>query len=228
MGKGSRFLQPPTASVLLVAAGVLALAIFVFDTVTPFGMAVAVLYVLVVLIVGAFMQGRGILLTSAGCAALTVLSYGLSHEATTPIDALVRCVMSLSAIGITTILVLKYQSASEVLREQARLLDLTHDTIFVRDMNDVITYWNVGAEELYGWTAEEAIGKRAHELLHTTFPLPLDEIRAELLRSGRWDGELGKAKADGTRVVVSSRWSLVRDEQGRPAAIFFNNTATTE
>src|SRR5215468_2218210 len=98
MGKGTRFLQPPTASVLLVAAGVLALAIFVFDTVTPFGMAVAVLYVLVVLIAGAFMQGRGILLTSAGCAALTVLSYGLSHEAATPIDALVRCVMSLSAI----------------------------------------------------------------------------------------------------------------------------------
>jgi len=72
--------------------------------------------------------------------------------------------------------------------QHARLLDLTHDTIFVRDMNDVITYWNLGAEELYGWTAEEAIGKRAHELLHTTFPLPLDEIRAELLRSGRWDG----------------------------------------
>jgi PAS domain S-box-containing protein len=112
--------------------------------------------------------------------------------------------------------------------QHARLLDLTHDTIFVRDMNDVITYWNRGAQELYGWTAEEAIGKRAHELLHTTFPLPLDEIRAELLRSGRWDGELGKAKADGTRVVVSSRWSLVRDEQGMPAAILATNNDITE
>src|SRR5499426_1351790 len=126
------------------------------------------------------------------------------------------------------------QSRDELAKEvaertqQARLLDLTHDTIFVRDMNDVITYWNLGAEELYGWTAEEAIGKRAHELLHTTFPLPLDEIRAELLRSGRWDGELGKAKADGTRVVVSSRWSLVRDEQGRPAAILATNNDITE
>ena len=49
--------------------------------------------------------------------------------------------------------------------QQASLLNLTHDTIFVRDMNDVITYWNRGAQELYGWTAEEAIGKRAHELL---------------------------------------------------------------
>jgi PAS domain S-box-containing protein len=69
--------------------------------------------------------------------------------------------------------------------QQASLLNLTHDTIFVRDMSDVITYWNRGAQELYGWTAEEAIGKRAHELLQTVFPVPLEEIRAELLRSGR-------------------------------------------
>ncbi len=59
--------------------------------------------------------------------------------------------------------------------QQASLLNLTHDTIFVRDMSDAITYWNRGAEELYGWTAEEAIGKRAHELLQTAFPAPIDE-----------------------------------------------------
>jgi len=76
--------------------------------------------------------------------------------------------------------------------QQASLLNLTHDTIFVRDMSDVITYWNRGAQELYGWTAEEAIGKRAHELLRSVFPEPIEEIRAELLRSGRWDGELKK------------------------------------
>src|SRR6202007_2559161 len=53
--------------------------------------------------------------------------------------------------------------------QQASLLNLTHDTIFVRDMNDIITYWNRGAEELYGWRAEDAIGKRSHELLQTIF-----------------------------------------------------------
>ena len=100
--------------------------------------------------------------------------------------------------------------------QQASLLNLTHDTIFVRDMSDVITYWNRGAQELYGWAAEEAIGKRAHELLQPVFPAPIEEIRAELLRSGRWDGELEKTRADGTRVVVASRWSLRRDEQGGP------------
>ena len=56
--------------------------------------------------------------------------------------------------------------------QQASLLNLTHDTIFVRDMSDVITYWNRGAQELYGWTAEEAIGKRAHELLQSVLPAP--------------------------------------------------------
>ena len=112
--------------------------------------------------------------------------------------------------------------------QQASLLNLTHDTIFVRDMNDVITYWNRGAQELYGWTEEEAIGKRADGLLQSVLPAPIEEIRAELLRSGRWDGELQKTRADGSQVVVASRWSLRRDEQGRPAAILETNNDITE
>jgi PAS domain S-box-containing protein len=112
--------------------------------------------------------------------------------------------------------------------QQASLLNLTHDTIFVRDMSDVITYWNRGAQELYGWTAEEAIGKRAHQLLQTDFPVPIDEIHAELLRADRWEGEIEKMKADGTRVVVSSRWALVRDEQERPVAVLATNNDITE
>jgi len=107
--------------------------------------------------------------------------------------------------------------------QQASLLNLTHDTIFVRDPNDIITFWNRGARELYGWTAEEAIGKHSHQLLHTEFPTPLEEVRAELLRTGRWEGELRKTKADGSPVVVASRWSLRRDELGHPVAILETN-----
>jgi PAS domain S-box-containing protein len=99
-----------------------------------------------------------------------------------------------------------------MLREKARLLDLTHDTIFVRDMDNVITYWNRGAEELYGWTADEVVGKvTTHQLLRTVFPARLEEIDAELLRTGRWEGELRHTKQDGTQIVVASRWSLQRD-----------------
>jgi len=112
--------------------------------------------------------------------------------------------------------------------QQASLLDLTHDTIFVRDMSDVITYWNRGAEELYGWRADDAIGKRAHELLQTVSPMPIEEIHGELLRAGRWEGELDKRKADGTPVAVASRWSLRRDEHERPVAILETNNDISE
>jgi PAS domain S-box-containing protein len=112
--------------------------------------------------------------------------------------------------------------------QQASLLDLTHDTIFVRDTSDVITYWNRGAEELYGWTSEQAIGRPAHQLLQTIFPMPLDEIRAELLRAGRWEGELTKTKADGRQVVVASRWSLRRDPHDQPNAVLETNNDITE
>jgi len=107
--------------------------------------------------------------------------------------------------------------------QQASLLNLTHDTIFVRDMDDIITYWNRGAAELYGWTEDQAVGKHSHQLLQTDYPLPMDEVREELLRTGRWEGELQKTKADGSRVFVASRWSLRQDEQGDPVAILETN-----
>ncbi len=112
--------------------------------------------------------------------------------------------------------------------QQASLLNLTHDTIFVRDMSDVITYWNRGAQELYGWTAEDAVGKRSPQLLQTIYPAPPEDIREELLRTGRWEGELKKTRADGTQVVVASRWSLRRDEQERAVAILETNNDITE
>jgi PAS domain S-box-containing protein len=112
--------------------------------------------------------------------------------------------------------------------QQASLLNLTHDTIFVRDMSDVITYWNRGAQELYGWASEEAIGKRSHDLLRTIFPAPIDDIGVVLLRTGRWEGELKHTKSDGTEVVVASRWSLRRDEQERPVATMETNNDITE
>ena len=103
--------------------------------------------------------------------------------------------------------------------ERSSLLDLTYDAIFVRDMNAIITYWNRGAEEFYGFTRQEAIGKRPGDLLHTVFPKPFEEVWEELLQTDRWEGELTHTKADGTQVIVASRWSLRRDEQRRPVAI---------
>ena len=103
--------------------------------------------------------------------------------------------------------------------QHASLLNLTHDSIFVRDMNAIITYWNRGAEEFYGWTQKEAIGKRPADLLRTVFPKPFEEVWEELLQTDRWEGELTHTKADGVQVIVASRWSLWRDQQDRPVAI---------
>ena len=116
----------------------------------------------------------------------------------------------------------------DTLREQAQLLDLTHDTVFVRDMSDTITYWNRGAAEQYGFMKEEAVGQSSHLLMQTVFPAPLAEINAELLRVGRWEGELVHTKRDGTRVVVASRWALQRGEHGNPIAVLETNNDITE
>ena len=140
----------------------------------------------------------------------------------------IRCLVSIAAVAITTFLALRIQSAGTVLREQADLLDITHDAIFVRDLSDVITFWNRGAEELYGWPREEAVGKISHELIRTVFPEPLQDIKTALIRDNRWEGELVHTKRDGSQVVVASRWSIQRNRAGRPLAILETNNDITE
>jgi len=122
----------------------------------------------------------------------------------------------------------RVRERTALLREQAGLLDLTHDSVFVRDMADVITYWNRAAEEFYGWTAHEAVGQVSHHLMRAVFPAPIEHIQAELLRAGRWEGELVHTKADGSRAVVASRWSLQHDERGQPLAILETNNDLTD
>lgn len=139
MGYWSRVGSSATSSVLPVVAFSTAIGIFLIDTLTPLGIAVAVLYVVVLFMAANFLEQRGILLVAAACVGLTVLSYLLTHGHSFG-SALVRGILSLAAIGVTTFLILRNQSTNVVLREQAGLLDVTHDAVFVRDMSDKITY----------------------------------------------------------------------------------------
>lgn len=79
-----------------------------------------------------------------------------------------------------------------------------------------------------GWSRNEAVGKISHDLNQTVFPAPLEDIKAELIRTGRWEGELIHTRRDGTKVVVASRWSLQRDHQARPAGTLETNNDITE
>jgi PAS domain S-box-containing protein len=109
------------------------------------------------------------------------------------------------------------------------LLDLAHDTIMTLDLNWVITFWNQGAERMYGWTATEAIGQVSYTLLHTQFPQPLPAIQAELFEQGYWEGELQHRNRDQQPLIVASRWILQKDEMGRPSKILkINNNITAQ
>jgi PAS domain S-box-containing protein len=113
------------------------------------------------------------------------------------------------------------------LQEQIQLHNLTHDAIVAYDMSDRITFWNQGAEALYGWTAAQAIGQRIHDLTRTMSSIPLDELRDEVVREGRWEGELQRVRSDGSTVFVSSRFALWRDDKGKPRAVLATNNDIT-
>jgi PAS domain S-box-containing protein len=141
-------------------------------------------------------------------------------------------IVALAAFLITSLavtgLVRRLGRLGDLHRDQTRLLDLTHDPVLVRDMSDAITFWNRGAEELYGWKRDEAFGKVAHQLLQTVFPDPLEQIKQSLLHSGRWEGELVHTRRDGRQVVVASRWALERDDGGRLLGILETNNDITD
>jgi PAS domain S-box-containing protein len=114
------------------------------------------------------------------------------------------------------------------LAEQAHLLDMTGDAIIGRDRADRIVYWNRAAEELYGFTREEAIGQISHELLRTEFPEPLPMILETLWRDGRWSGELSHASRSGSRIITLSRWVAERDDDGELIRVLESNNDITE
>jgi PAS domain S-box-containing protein len=118
--------------------------------------------------------------------------------------------------------------AEATLAQQARLLDVTHDCIMVRKLDGTILYWNHGAEVLYGWTSEEAVGRISHSLLRTKFPEPLADIMAKATRSGTWDGDKVHTARDGRRIDVSSRWVVQYDELGQPLSILESNHDITQ
>jgi PAS domain S-box-containing protein len=128
-------------------------------------------------------------------------------------------------IEATVIDVTARKEAEQKLTEQAQVLDLAQ--VLVRDMQNRIVLWNQGAEKLYGFSKEEALGRMSHELLRTEFPRPIEEIEQELHRAGRWEGELVHLRRDQSRIVVSSLWVVQRGPDGEPVRILEANSDIT-
>ena len=120
------------------------------------------------------------------------------------------------------------QQAERKVRQQAALLDITTDAIFVQELDEQISFWNRGAERLYGWTAAEALGQNAYSLLYREFLPQWEAIEKVLAAKGEWLGELHQVTKAGKAIVVQSRWTIVRDERGDPKSTLVVSTDITE
>lgn len=117
--------------------------------------------------------------------------------------------------------------AEELAREQANLLDLASDAIMVCSLDGAITFWNHGAQRLYGWTSDEAVGGDMVDMLMDD-PTVLAATELGVREQGEWSGPLQQHARDGRELIVNSRWTLVRDDEGEPRSVLVINTDLTE
>ena len=199
-----------------VAAGALAIAIFVFDTLTHLEIAVGVFYVAVVLIVVRSFDQRAVLLVAAGCMVLAVLSYLLSREGPLSVTALANLAIDLSAIATATYLALRNQSAERALTDQFRLVIDTIPTLAWRTRPDgYAEFFNRRWQEYTGLSLEQAQGWGWTDAIHPDDVAGLTDTWRAILG----DGRPGETEARMRRGDGAYRWFLfraepLRDERG--------------
>jgi PAS domain S-box-containing protein len=135
---------------------------------------------------------------------------------------------SIHGIVINSRDVTERKRAEERIIEQAALLDKATDAIMTLNLDGQITFWNSGAERLYGWRADETVGKLHESQLYSQENAPAFNARSRTLRDGRWKGELVQMRKDGAELFVESRWTLVPDRDGNPRSMLIINTDITE
>ena len=118
--------------------------------------------------------------------------------------------------------------AEERIRQQAELLDKSQDAILVRDLDDRIIFWNKSAEVMYGWLAQEVIGRKTTDFLFRRIAPDYQDAQRILLERGEWRGEFNQVTKDGQELIVETRWTLVRDDAGNPIQKMVVNTDITE
>lgn len=220
--------KPVNPTIYRLAAIVLTVSIFLFDVLSPLEGAVAVLYVLSIFLVAHSGRRWEIVAMAVTCLVLTALAYVISHGLPLRDAPALRALVSMAALAIALTLALRNQAATQTLAAQAQLIDLSHDMIFVTDMDGVILFWNRAAEDTYGWAAGDAIGKRADDLLQTVFPIDRAHAKHTLLETGRWDGAMEHQTRSGAKLALESRWALARGPDDTILGIMETHTDVSE
>lgn len=193
-----------------------AAVLFLADVWLPLPGPIAALYLCVVFLVA--LSGRHALVVPAGvaCGALAILAFLLSPATDTSPDAVAQLVLGLLVIAGATGFAFHLGRQQEPMLEQARILELAHDTVIVCDAEDRIAYWSEGAEKLYGWPRQQALGAACDQLLRTEYSSTgASDARAE---AGMWAGEITRHRQDGSRIVLASRRLVRRNRLGRRIA----------
>ena len=124
--------------------------------------------------------------------------------------------------------ILERKSAEERLLEQADIINHARDAIIIRNFeDDQITFWNKGAEHLYGWSANEALGEPIGKLIYAD-PKEREAASRTLIPTGEFHGELRQVTKDGREVLVNGRSTIVRNPDGTPRSVLSINTDVTE
>jgi PAS domain S-box-containing protein len=209
--------------------------VFIFDLLTPVGYAVWLGYLLPLIIASWKLQRWFIYTLASVCTAFIALGFIYSFIVIkseialfNPKMALLNRFLAVFTLWVATILLAERKLAEEQIQEQATFLDSVQEAIEVRNLGHRLIYWNKGAQRLYGWTKEEAIGKNANRLLYKEESPMLIEAKKSIIEKSEWIGELHQVTKDKKEIIVESHWSLIRDNEGKPKSILIINTDITE
>jgi len=208
---GTRLTGSTAFALLALALGI---GIFAVDMFSPLGGAIAVLYTVCIILLTR--GGRPVMVALGGIvAAIAAMIAFLAGHWGEPVGAAhVRLGVSLAAIGVTTILSYGILSTRKLCSEQANILALTHDSVIVLDRHDRVAGWNEGAAQIYGWSAEEAIGRAYDDLI--ILEAPRGAAKQRLEQSGALTEEMAGTGKDGVPFTVSTRMVRRRNLAGAP------------
>jgi two-component system, LuxR family, sensor kinase FixL len=216
------------APIILGISIFVALAVFSIHLFWNNQISISILYVVALLICATLENRTTLLALGAFCGALLLVGFVCGDGPPYTLDSIARSAICLLTIAITTFMLLQMENARRSLKSQARLLDQAHDSIFVRKLDGRVIFWNRGAEALFEWPRASAIGRKTDELIQARYPSSGQSAMDEVLKNDRWEGDVIYKTRSGKLLTVASRWSLQRDERGRPAAIIeTDNDVTT-